>query len=90
MNKKKKNVRKKNYVQKIIPLIVTAVLGYTIASFALQFITGTSPDPTLTRMFFLFFTVEIVNLMTIKVSKVKNKYEQNSSNEDIESESEEL
>lgn len=81
---KKKNKRKKNYVQKIIPLIVMAILGYTLTSFVLQFKTGISPDPTLTRMFFLFFTVEIVNLMTIKVSKVKNKYEQNSSNEDIE------
>lgn len=81
MAKKKK--RKKNYVQKIIPLIVMAILGYTLTSFVLQFKTGISPDPTLTRMYFIFFTVEIVNLMTIKVSKVKNKYEQSSSNEDI-------
>ena len=89
MAKKKK--RKKNYVQRIIPLIVLAILGYTLTSFVLQFKTGISPDPTLTRMYFIFFTVEIVNLMTIKVSKVKNKYEQNSSNEyeDIESEMEE-
>ena len=88
---KKKKKRKKNYVQKIIPLIVLAILGYTLTSFVLQFKTGISPDSTLTRMYFIFFTVEIVNLMTIKVSKVKNKYEQNSSNEyeDIESEMEE-
>ena len=81
---KKKKKRKKNYVQKIIPLIVLAILGYTLTSFVLQFKTGISPDPTLTRMYFIFFTVEIVNLMTIKVSKVKNKYEQSSETDDIE------
>ena len=74
--KKNKTKRKKNYVQKIIPYLVLAIVLYTIASFVLQFITGNPPDSTLTRWYFVFFTVEIVNLMTIKVSKVRNKYEQ--------------
>lgn len=83
MAKKKKQIkRQKNYVQKIIPFIVLAIVLYTITSFALQFITGNSPDETLTRCFFLFFTVEIVNLMTIKVSKVRNKYEQKKNTDD--------
>jgi archaellum biogenesis protein FlaJ (TadC family) len=80
MAKKKK--RKKNYVQKIIPLIILAIMLYVTASFILQFMTGNPPDETLTRMYFLFWTIEIVNLMTIKVSKVRNKYEHKNTDED--------
>ena len=81
--KKNNNKRKKNYVQKIIPFIILAIMLYTTTSFVLQFVTGNPPDETLTKMYFLFWTIEIVNLMTIKVSKVRNKYEHQDDEEEI-------
>lgn len=68
----KKKEKKKNYVQRLIPLIILAVLGYTIISFILQFTKGIPPDDTLTRMYFAFWSIEIINLARIKISKVKN------------------
>lgn len=83
MAKKDNNKGKKNYVQKIIPFIILAIMLYTTTSFVLQFVTGNPPDETLTKMYFLFWTIEIVNLMTIKVSKVRNKYEHQDDEEEI-------
>lgn len=51
-------------------VVVTAIVGYVAANFILQYKTGMSMDSTITTAWFSFFTVEIVALTGIKVSKV--------------------
>lgn len=51
-------------------VVVTAIVGYVAANFILQYQTGMSMDSTITTAWFSFFTVEIVALTGIKVSKV--------------------
>jgi len=63
------------FSKRIIPMIIAAIMLYTIVAFILQFVVQVEISPTLTTCYFGFWTVEIVSLMTIKVSKVKNKYE---------------
>lgn len=65
------------FSKRIIPMIIAAIMLYTIVAFILQFVVQVEISPTLTTCYFGFWTVEIVSLMTIKVSKVKNKYEEN-------------
>lgn len=54
-------------------VVVTAIVGYVAANFILQYKTGMSMDSTITTAWFSFFTVEIVALTGIKVSKVIKK-----------------
>lgn len=54
-------------------VVVTAIVGYVAANFILQYQTGMSMDSTITTAWFSFFTVEIVALTGIKVSKVIKK-----------------
>jgi len=63
------------FSKRIIPMIIAAIMLYTIVAFILQFVVQVEISPTLTTCYFGFWTVEIVSLMTIKVSKGKNKYE---------------
>ena len=65
------------FSKRIIPMIIVAIMLYTIVAFILHFVVQVEISPTLTTCYFGFWTVEIVSLMTIKVSKVKNKYEEN-------------
>jgi len=58
-----------SFSKKIVIAAVIAVLGYTIASFALGF-----HDSALTASWFAFWTVELVSLAAIKKDKVKSKY----------------
>lgn len=54
----------------MLVIIVLAIVGYTVASFVLQYLTGTEVSPTLTTAWFSFFGAEIISLMSIKVSKI--------------------
>lgn len=54
----------------MLVVIVTAIVGYTVASFILQYFTGTEISSTLTTAWFSFFGAEIISLMSIKVSKI--------------------
>ena len=55
--------------------IVVAIIGYTVAAFALQFITGNEISSTLTAAWFSAWTVELCALATIKITKTKNTSE---------------
>lgn len=71
----KKKCKKINYAKLLLPWIIVAVLGYTIAAFVLQFFTQVEISPTLTTCYFTFWTVEIVSLAGIKTMKVKKNSE---------------
>lgn len=57
----------------MLVVVVIAIVGYVAANFILQYKTGMSMDSTITTAWFSFFTVEIVALTGIKVSKVIKK-----------------
>ena len=67
--RKKKRSKNKHYAQKLIPIIISAIVLYTVTSFALQFYNGAEPSSTLTTCFFGFFSVELISLAAIKVKK---------------------
>ena len=74
--------KKKMSTSKIILIVaIIAIVAFTIASFILQFMTGTEISSTLIEYWYKFWTVEIVVLSGIKVSKVfkarNNIYEEN-------------
>jgi hypothetical protein len=75
-------MRKKPYAQKLLPVIVAAVVIYTVAAFILQFKGGVEISPALTTAYFAFWGVEIVNLAVIKVSKEKRQNEGDSAPEE--------
>ena len=54
----------------MLVVVVTAIVGYTVASFMLQYLTGAEISSTLTTAWFSFFGAEICALTGIKVSKV--------------------
>ena len=54
----------------MLVIAITAIVAYTIASFWLQYNTGTTIDPTLTTLYYSFWTCEIFLLAGIRVSKV--------------------
>ena len=88
------NKNKTNISKKMIPVIVFAIMLYTIASFVLQFFTSVEISPTLTTAYFAFWTVEIISLAGIKTVKVKGEKQEirevlETENEELESESEE-
>ena len=65
--------RKKRKVSNImLVVIVFSIVSYTVASFWLQYKTGTSIDPTLTTLFYAFWGTEIVGLVALKVTKTKH------------------
>lgn len=66
-------MKKKNYAQKLIPLIIIAIVAYTIICFVLQFKYQIEPSPTLTTAYFAFWGTEIISLATIKTKKIKMK-----------------
>lgn len=68
-----KEKKKKKRVSNIMLVsIVIAILGYTLASFILQYHTSVEMSPTLTTCWFSFWGVELVALAGIKISKVKH------------------
>lgn len=75
MTQKIHKKHKKNLTSKIILAIsIMSTIAYTITAFLLQFHGNAEISPTLTTCFFTFFTVEIFNLTSIKKSKIKNNY----------------
>lgn len=81
---KRKKKKEKPYAQKIIPIIIMAIMGYTILAFILQFKMGIEPSPTLTTAYFSFWGAEIIGLVSIKTSKEKTKRTNPTSTEDDE------
>lgn len=67
----------------VLAVIVIAIIGYTVASFVLQYHTGAEISSTLTTLWFSFWTIEACALAGIKISKVrkehKNEYEDDDS-----------
>lgn len=51
-------------------IIVVAIIGYVVADFILQYRMGIEISPTITTCWFTFWSVEIVSLASIRVSKV--------------------
>lgn len=68
---------------KILIIAVIAVISFTIASMYIQYKTGIEISSTLTTLWFSFWTVEIVTLAGIKVSKViKTPFSNDTENEE--------
>lgn len=57
----------------MLVIIVAMIILYTVASFILQFFTSVEISSTLTTCFYAFWTVEIIALAGIRVSKVHKK-----------------
>lgn len=53
---------------------IIAVVSYTIACLYIQYNIGVEVSSTLTTLWFSFWTVELVSLAGIKVSKIFKKY----------------
>ena len=65
--------KKEKKVSNIMLVVsVLAILGYVLAAFILQFITNVEISPTITTLWFAFWTVEIWQLARIKVNKINN------------------
>lgn len=62
------------FSKSLIVFIVSMIIIYTIADFWFLYTTGNYISDTLTTCWFSFFAVELVNLMVIKNSKLKNTY----------------
>lgn len=65
-----KQRKKMSTSNKVLVASIAAIVIFTIISFALQFITGTETSSALIENWYRFWTVEIVVLSGIKVSKV--------------------
>jgi Tfp pilus assembly major pilin PilA len=68
-----KSRSKKPYAQRLIPVVVMAIVLYTLADIALQVFKNVEISSTLTTCYFTFWGVEIVNLALIKFGKAKVK-----------------
>ena len=53
----------------MLVIVVFMIVAYVVASFVLQFFTSVEISATLTTCYFAFWTVEIVSLAGIRVSK---------------------
>lgn len=72
--------RKRRFSSKIVVASATAIILFTIAIFYLEWMnvqnmTDVQVPSELIISWYSFWTVELVSLATIKVAKVKNKYE---------------
>ena len=71
-----KKIRKVSNMMLVV--IITAIVGYALANFWLQFSFGIELSPTLTGCWFSFWGAEVVALAAIKTTKTKhgdNTYE---------------
>ena len=64
------NRKKKRTSTIMLIIIVVAIVAYTVASFWLQYTTGTQIDSTLTTCFYTFWGSELVMLATLKTTKI--------------------
>ena len=68
--------RKKRKVSNILLVVVVlAIVSYTVANLWITYATGMSVDSTLTTCFYAFFSSELFLLAGIKLSKIKNRYD---------------
>lgn len=66
--------KKIKYSKVLIPIIILAIIGYTIANFILQSNGYGEMSPTLTTCYFGFFGVDLITLCGIKITDtVKEK-----------------
>lgn len=84
-----KNKKNKPFAQKLIPIIILAVIAYTVAAFILQFVGQTEISPSLTVAYFAFWGTELISLATIKNAKSKHNYSSSTDIYDNETEFEE-
>ena len=69
--------KKEKKVSNIMLIVsVFAVLGYVMAAFWIQLMTGTEISPTVTTLYFAFWTSEIWALTAIKRNKIKHSYDE--------------
>lgn len=68
----------------MLVVIVIAITVYTIASFLLALVSGINIDSTLTTCFYSFWTIEIISLAGIKISKVKKEKDKPKNEGDVE------
>lgn len=69
----------------ILTAAIIAIISYTIACLYVQYKTGTAVDSTLSTLWYSFWTVEVVVLAGIKVTKVIKNYKSESNVEPIDS-----
>lgn len=69
---------------KVLLVAIIAVILFSVACLYIQYTTSTEVSSTLITLWFSFWTVEIVSLAGIKVSKVKKSYSILDSNENDE------
>lgn len=67
-----KKTRKVSNIMLVV--IVTAIVGYALANFWLQYHTGMEMSATLTGCWYAFWGTEIVALAAIRTSKTKHGY----------------
>ena len=60
---------------KVLTSAIIAIIAYTVAALYIQYYTSVEVSSTLTTLWFSFWTVEIVTLAGIKVSKVFKNYD---------------
>ena len=59
----------------MLATVVIMIVGYVVANFVLQYNTGAEVSPTITTCWFGFWTIEILALAGIKVSKVRKEHQ---------------
>lgn len=64
-----KKQRKTSNIMLVVSVI--AIMGYVIAAFWLQLMTSIEISPTITTLYFAFWTCEIFSLASIKRNKLK-------------------
>ena len=76
--------RKKRKVSNILlAVVVVAIVAYTVANLWIAYTTGVAIDSTLTTCFYTFFGSELFLLAGIKISKIKNNYDNISCDSDL-------
>lgn len=68
---------------KILFVAIIAILFFTVACMYIQYSTSIEVSSTLITLWYSFWTVEVVSLAGIKVSKVVKNYPQTTDTEDI-------
>jgi len=63
--------KKRRFSSIMIVIIVINIVAYTLASLIVQMHTGVEMSPTVTTCWYSFWTIEIIALTGIKISKVK-------------------
>lgn len=65
----------------MLVIIVVMIVAYTVANFWLAATSGMFVDSTLTTCFYAFWTIEILSLAGIKISKIRKSHYEEEMNE---------